>query len=266
MSSQSNTNSLPETKPTAPSSQTLDKDFYTWSTFFNILTGGATPAERDAYFDIKDSINEDRDCLRCEKDRKWLLEYSPIVRFMRHNINLLGHDLNEQNMRCKRCTTQQSGGFDPEYGILLCANKFRNRGHLEDTMAHEMVHAYDHLRFKLDPLDLRHAACMEVCCFSFLTHAVVVCVYYPPLQSVLTSLAVQIRASTLSGECRFGREFFTRGQWNITQQLQECIRRRATLSVANRPSCKDKVHAASVVDEVWDNCFNDTRPFDEIYK
>jgi inner membrane protease ATP23 len=30
-------------------------------------------------------------------------------------------------------------------------------------MAHEMVHAYDHLRFKLDPLDLRHAACMEVC-------------------------------------------------------------------------------------------------------
>lgn len=158
--SQSNTNSLPETKTAAP---TPDKDFYTWSTFFSILTGGASPREREAYFDVKDSINEERDCLRCEKDRKWLLEYSPIVRFMRHNINLLGHDLNEDNMRCKRCTTKQSGGFDPEYGILLCANKFRNRGHMEDTMAHEMVHAYDHLRFKLDPLDLRHAACMEVC-------------------------------------------------------------------------------------------------------
>lgn len=30
-------------------------------------------------------------------------------------------------------------------------------------MAHEMVHAYDHLRFKLDwDSDLRHAACTEV--------------------------------------------------------------------------------------------------------
>jgi inner membrane protease ATP23 len=164
MSSQSNTNSLPETTTAnSPAAPKPDQDFYTWSTFFNILTGGATPQEREAYFDIKDTINEDRDIARAEKDRKWLLEYSPIVRFMRHNINLLGHDLNETNMRVKRCTTQQSGGFDPDYGILLCANKFRNRGHMEDTMAHEMVHAYDHLRFKLDPLDLRHAACMEVC-------------------------------------------------------------------------------------------------------
>jgi inner membrane protease ATP23 len=164
MSQSSNTNSLPETTTAkSPAAPTLDQDFYTWSTFFNILTGGATPQEREAYFDIKDTINEDRDIARAEKDRKWLLEYSPIVRFLRHNINLLGHDLNETNMRVKRCTTQQSGGFDPDYGILLCANKFRNRGHMEDTMAHEMVHAYDHLRFKLDPLDLRHAACMEVC-------------------------------------------------------------------------------------------------------
>jgi len=79
-------------------------------------------------------------------------------------------------------------------------------------------------------------------------------------------MRLQIRASTLSGECRFGREFITRGQFNITQQLQECVRRRATLSVANRPTCKDEAHAARMVNEVWDSCFNDTRPFDEIYK
>jgi inner membrane protease ATP23 len=35
---------------------------------------------------------------------------------------------------------------------------------MEDTMAHEMVHAYDHLRFKVDwdAQDLRHVACAEV--------------------------------------------------------------------------------------------------------
>lgn len=39
-------------------------------------------------------------------------------------------------------------------------------------MAHEMVHAYDHLRFKMDPFDLRHAACMEVCEYSIHPYAV----------------------------------------------------------------------------------------------
>lgn len=39
----------------------------------------------------------------------------------------------------------------------------KDQGHLEDTMAHEMVHAYDHLRFKVNWTDnLRHAACTEV--------------------------------------------------------------------------------------------------------
>ena len=100
-----------------------------------------------------------------------------------------------------------------------------------------MVHAYDYLRFKADMVnDLRHAACSE------------------------------IRASSLSGECKFWREFWNRGQWKVNKQHQECVRRRATISVANRPGCKDDVQAAKVVNEVWDSCFADTRPFDEIYK
>ncbi|GAB7339629.1 hypothetical protein MBLNU457_6222t1 [Dothideomycetes sp. NU457] len=214
-----------------------DQLLYNWSTFFSILTNRALPSEREAYFRTRDTLHEASDIARADSDKAWLFANSPIIRFMRHNIQLLGHDINETNVRCRRCETKQSGGFDPEYGILICANQLRNRGHLEDTMAHEMVHAWDYLRFKYnDPKDLRHAACTE------------------------------IRASTLSGECRFGREFITRGQWNITQQLQECVRRRATLSVANRPTCKDEAHAARVVNEVWESCFNDTRPFDEIYR
>ncbi|WPG99341.1 Hypothetical protein R9X50_00215500 [Acrodontium crateriforme] len=231
----------PSASTSSASKPELDSTYYTWSNFFSILTGSATNHERTEYFRAKDDINEKRDCQRCDEDKKWLFKYSPIIRFMKHNIDLLGPDdgsasINETNVRCRRCDTKQSGGFDPEYGILICANQLRNRGHLEDTLAHEMVHAYDHMRFKLDPYDLRHAACME------------------------------IRASTLSGECRWTREFFTRGQWGVTQQLQECVRRRATLSVAARPACKDDVQAAHVVNEVWDSCFNDTRPFDEIYK
>lgn len=232
------TTSSPSASPPKPQH---DSSFYTWSNFFSIMTGFATPQEKDAYFTARDTLHEQADCDRCESNKAWLFKHSPLIRFMQHNIDLLGPGdgrarIHEGNVRCKRCTTKQSGGFDADYGILMCANKLRNRGHMEDTLAHEMVHAYDHLRFQLDPYDLRHAACME------------------------------IRASTLSGECRWVREAFTRGQWNLTQQLQECVRRRAALSVAARPTCKDDVQAARVVNEVWDSCFNDTRPFDEIYR
>lgn len=223
----------------------LDKSYYTWTTFFSILTGTATPFERSRYLETRDTLNEKLDCERCEDDKKWLFANSPIIRFMQSEISALGPQdegkqvtINESNVWCKRCDqgSGASGGFDSKFGVMLCANQLRNRGHLEDTLAHEMIHAYDHMRFKLDPYDLRHAACME------------------------------IRAATLSGECRFMREFFTRGQWRLTQQMQECVRRRAALSVKGRPGCKDDVEAVRVVNEVWENCWRDTRPFDEIYR
>ncbi|SLM39408.1 mitochondrial inner membrane protease atp23 [Lasallia pustulata] len=208
-----------------------------WRNWFSLLTGKMTAEGKEQYRTARDDRMEEADCKRCEKQRDYLLQYSPIIRFMRENINQLGGDIHSGNIRCRRCVTRQTGGFDPNYGIQICANELRNRGHLEDTMAHEMVHAYDHLRFKLDWRDnLRHAACAE------------------------------IRASSLSGECRWSREFFTRGQLKLTQQHQECVRRRAILSVAGRPSCKDHVQAAQAVNEVWESCFADTRPFDEIYR
>lgn len=101
----------------------------------------------------------------------------------------------------------------------------------------EMIHAYDHLRFKMQwQNNLRHAACTE------------------------------IRASSLSGECRWTEEFFQRFNFKLMQQHQECVRRRAALSVMARPDCKDDIHAAKMVNEVWDSCYPDTRPFDEIYR
>ena len=241
------TESKPSPSPTTATGQTspppLDKSFYTWTTFFSILTNTAPPSTRNSYFHTRDTLNETTDCARCEKHKSWLFQNSPIIRFLQSQIDALNPAaqtarITESNVRCRRCgpETSQSGGFDTDHGILLCANQLRSRGHLEDTLAHEMVHAYDHLRFQLDPYDLRHAACME------------------------------IRASMLSGECRWAREFWTRGQWRVTQQMQECVRRRAALSVRGRPGCKGDLEAVRVVNEVWEGCWGDTRPFDEIYR
>jgi hypothetical protein len=46
--------------------------------------------------------------------------------------------------------------------------------------------------------------------------------------------------------------------------LQACVRRRAVLSVAANPACPDTETAEKAVNEVWDSCFPDTRPFDEV--
>ncbi|KAG6364410.1 hypothetical protein INS49_006011 [Diaporthe citri] len=221
-----------------------------WVNYFKILTGQVTNEGIFHYREHRYRANEARDVARCEQYRDWLFAYSPTVRFLNDKIAELNHGqgMTPANVLCRRCPARltaglqverQSGGFEPAHGILVCANEVRNRGHLEDTLAHEMVHAYDQLRFEVDfrgERDLRQAACTE------------------------------IRASMLSGECRWTREVLTRGNYTLTEQFQNCVRRRAVQSMIARPWVKDDVQAVKVVNEVWDSCFSDTRPFDEVYR
>ncbi|KAI6785784.1 mitochondrial inner membrane protease ATP23 [Emericellopsis cladophorae] len=231
-----------------PARTGFDPQMKWWMNYFNVLTGKMT---KEGMFHFRESryrVHEERDCKRCDEYRDWLFNYSPIIRFLSEKTGDLNGRLDKSNVVCRRCPARldedgnvhrQSGGFSPDHGILLCANEVRDRKHLEDTLAHEMIHAWDHLRWKVDWVgdkDLKHAACTE------------------------------IRASMLSGECRWTKEFFTRGQWGVTQQFQDCVRRRAVQSVMARPRCKDEEHATKVINSVWDSCFADTRPFDDVYR
>lgn len=175
-------------------------------------------------------------CKQCNEYKDWLLRYSPSVRFMQEQIGRIGGNINRTNIVCGKCDEMKSGGFHPELGILLCQNKIATRSHMEDTLTHELVHAYDHCRFDVDWSDLRHHACSE------------------------------IRASSLSGECRLMNEFFRLGRLKFGRGHQECVRRRAALSVLGNPNCPNADAASLVVDQVFEHCFSDTRPFDEIYK
>lgn len=207
--------------------------------FYRMATGSMSKTGQEQYWSDADARYSEIDCKRCETDRDYLLARSPSVRFMSDNIRRLGGDLNRSNIRCRTCKTGQLGGFDHKYGIMLCANYIDKRSMLEDVITHEMVHAYDHLRFNTDlgpEEDLRKIACAE------------------------------IRASNLSGECRWSNEFFRNKVLSFNRHHQDCVRRRAVISVKNRPNCKDDVEAVKVVDSVWDSCFRDTRPFDEIFR
>lgn len=246
--------------------------------YFKILSGQVTNEGIFHYREHRYRANEARDVARCEQYRDWLFAYSPTVRFLNDKIAELNHGqgMTPANVLCRRCPARltagmqverQSGGFEPAHGILVCANEVRNKGHLEDTLAHEMVHAYDQLRFEVDfrgERDLRQAACTEV---GFTPGWSTFVKGQADRHHWLTlSFSSQIRASMLSGECRWTREVLTRGNYTLTEQFQNCVRRRAVQSMMARPWVKDDVQAVKVVNEVWDSCFSDTRPFDEVYR
>lgn len=161
--------SSPPTSPAPPAASekpAFDPDWYTTSRFFSILTGQATNQETAEYIEARSIANEEKQCGRCEEWRDWILAQSPTAIFLRQKINQLGADINSSNVHCRRCPSLEGrkfGAFDGQYGVLLCANHLRDRSHTEDVLAHEMVHAWDYLRFDWDKKDLRHAACAEVC-------------------------------------------------------------------------------------------------------
>lgn len=164
------------------------------------------------------------------------MKYSPSVIFMLDHVNKLGGNLSTKNIKCDTCDDLKGGGFHPELGILLCSNWIRDKWQLEDILTHELVHAYDYLKFQVDLSNLKHHACTE------------------------------IRASMLSGECRVMNEIRKTGLADFSKKFQACVKRRAVLSVSANPNCESKEMAEVAVNTVWNSCFNDTRPFERIYR
>lgn len=63
---------------------------------------------------------------------------------------------------CAPCGADRGGGFQPNVGVILCQDKIFSKKHVEDTLAHELIHEWDDRRFKVDWMNLRHVACSEV--------------------------------------------------------------------------------------------------------
>jgi len=88
-----------------------------------------------------------------------LFENSPIIIFMNSELKKVGCS---PPIYCAPCPQRAHGGFHPDLGITICENHIPTRRRMESTLAHEMVHAFDHCRFKFDYSNLKHVACGEV--------------------------------------------------------------------------------------------------------
>ncbi|KAJ1834916.1 Mitochondrial inner membrane protease atp23 [Coemansia sp. RSA 2706] len=207
-----------------------------WLRKFKNTTGLLlTPDEQTRRQQAKEQAQDKKACDYCEKWRNELFKTSPLVTFMAEHLRNVGFAATAENMPCMKCDEMRSGGFSPgDNTIQLCYNRLFGKGHLETTMAHEMIHAYDQQSFNIDWYNLEHHACTE------------------------------IRAGSLSGDCTWFQELM-RGHVGFLKHHQVCVKRRAVLSLLANPSCKSKRHAEAAVNKVFDSCFTDTRPFDEIY-
>jgi inner membrane protease ATP23 len=162
----------------------------------------------------------------------------PKIRFMRAALAKLGrHDA--ADVRCAHCPegAAAAGGYIPDRQLVVLCQQWvaRAPNEVENTIVHEMVHAYDDARAFFDWNDLTQHACTE------------------------------IRAANLSGDCSFTREF-DRGKvspLSLSGAGARCVRRRAELSVAMHPGCADPAMARRAVERAWSTCFADRAPFDE---
>ena len=68
---------------------------------------------------------------------------------MNEKIGQMGGNITLKSFPCNYCVDWKSGGFNPDYGMELCANKLVSRNHQEDTMAHGRSSQYHFIRMRL---------------------------------------------------------------------------------------------------------------------
>ncbi|KAI9297502.1 hypothetical protein K502DRAFT_356749, partial [Neoconidiobolus thromboides FSU 785] len=154
----------------------------------------------------------------------------PKIKIIRDSLKLSGCDLKDSHFKCEPCNDTAIGYFDDSKGILICQNNIRSKAEIENTVVHELVHAYDWWNFNYKYENCYHNACTE------------------------------IRAAAVSEDCSMINEFL-RGNLRIKKQHQECVRRRAILSISYNPHCSEPGKAEEAVDKVFNPCYYDRQPF-----
>ena len=161
---------------------------------------------------------------KCEAVKNRAITQCPRVVFLLEAIQKLGCNVGEAPEKtfvsCAKLDETKAGGFqlqgseDPH--IFLAEDIAVSLGarQVEQTLVHELVHAFDQCRAKVTWENLLHHACTEV------------------------------RASALSGECDLVEEVNRGIMRKVGGQGEACVRRRAELSVAMNPSCRTAVAGA----------------------
>lgn len=154
-------------------------------------------------------------------------QQGPRVSFLVNIMEKMGCKMEAGFYSSVECEGQINGGFHLDEadkpGVVLCQNHIPDQEWMDRTLAHELIHAFDHCRAKMDWSNCEQHACSEV------TRSLSVCCHLRiglgvgMLMASLSGGNIQVRAAALSGDCNWKYEFF-RKNFNIAGQHQVCNR------------------------------------------
>jgi len=138
------------------------------------------------------------------------------------------------NLVCVKCPTEvrHRAGYSPKHNkVWICANHIWNPFEFRRLLTHELVHAFDFARAKIDTGSCVHMACTE------------------------------LRAWSLSGECDLWTKWFDFLGEDMINRKQRCVRDGALASLLENERCRDQYIARAALEEAWAPCWRDYWPF-----
>eukprot|EP00929_Paragymnodinium_shiwhaense_P059557 TRINITY_DN2982_c0_g1_i4.p1 TRINITY_DN2982_c0_g1~~TRINITY_DN2982_c0_g1_i4.p1 ORF type:complete len:224 (+),score=31.28 TRINITY_DN2982_c0_g1_i4:122-793(+) len=135
---------------------------------------------------------------------------------------------------CVRCPAdaKHRAGYSPKHNkVWICANRFWNPFEFRRVLVHELVHAFDFARAKIDTSSCVHMACTE------------------------------IRAWNMSGECELWTKWWETLGEDMVNRKQRCVREGALASLLDSERCRDPAIARAALEEAWQPCWHDHWPF-----
>ena len=153
------------------------------------------------------------------------------VKTMMHALSAMNAPV---DLACIRCPQEapHRAGYSPKHNVVwVCSNHVWNPFEFRRLVAHELVHAFDFARAKVDPKNLKHIACSEV------------------------------RAWNLSGECELWTKSWDYFGGQYVGERKRCVRSSSVESVKQSGLKPSDQEAEAVVDEIFEKCRKDYWPF-----
>ncbi|KAL5014119.1 hypothetical protein ScPMuIL_008389 [Solemya velum] len=172
------------------------------------------------------------DRIKCEANVNWCAQNHPMVKLMMRALKSHGCEVDfRRHISCENCKARVNGGFDPTTNqVVVCQNNSKKRSICCNVLAHELLHAFDFCRAKVDFTNLHHLACTEI--------------------RAANMMHCSFLAAWSSGDASL---------FNIKQRHEECVKNKAVMSVVmvrNVPMEK----AREIVDNVFPKCYKDYEP------
>ncbi|KOC64978.1 Mitochondrial inner membrane protease ATP23 like protein [Habropoda laboriosa] len=169
---------------------------------------------------------------KCELNVYDCIKESPAVKLMMAALKSSGCEIDiGRHISCEVCDKAVTGGYDPQLNqIIICQNTAADKGRVQSSLVHEMIHMFDYCRYNLNLKNVDHLACTEI-------------------------RAANLCHCSFLGAVTGG----TASPFKIKQMHRNCVADKATRSIMAVQDVT-KEEAIKSVTRVFHKCYNDLEP------